>query len=111
MKPAKPVMALLVLLTLAGCASSQTKKRRIPVTPQPMVCEDGSPAQITLFTPDEARLVFAGKAHALKRQKSTDGGIQYGNKQIIFWNKGIDAAITPSGAAPAHCTYVPRSGL
>lgn len=100
--------ALYLLLPLALTAC-ETPKKRMPVTPQPMSCTGNQPASITLFSPEEAKLVFEGKAYTIKRLP-TASGIKYGNSTISYWNKGIDALIT-QGDKMTSCTYVPKAGL
>ncbi len=100
------IACLLIALTLASCAS-QPKKRPV-VTPRPLSCND-QPAQITFYSPDEAKLTYAGKSYALERQVSASGA-KYGNRTVTFWNKGIDATLT-FGDTVIPCTYVPKKGL
>lgn len=97
---------LLIALSLASCASPP--KKRPVVTPRPLSCND-QPAQITFYSPDEAKLTYAGKSYALERKPSADGA-KYGNRTISFWNKGIDATLT-FGDRIIPCTYVPQKGL
>lgn len=102
------LFALMIPLALTAC---ETPRKRTPVvTPQPMSCEDGSQARITLYSPEDARLVFGGKAYDLDRV-ITASGVKYENRQISYWNKGIEAMITPKGLPTVICTYVPKSGL
>lgn len=100
--------ALVIVLALTACAAP---RKRVPVvTPQPMMCSGDIPAQITLYSPDDARLVFGDKAYDLERVR-TASGVKYENSAISFWNKGIDAMITPNGNTPLSCTYIPKNGL
>lgn len=100
-------MMVAAMFFLDGCASAP--KKRMPVTPQPMSCA-GKPASITLFSPEEARLVFEDKAYSLKRS-SVASGILYSNSDLSYWNKGIEASVTRKGGVITTCTYVPRAGL
>jgi membrane-bound inhibitor of C-type lysozyme len=97
------------ILFLSGCGGGMYRKSPV-VTPQPMACTDGKPAQITLFSPEEARLVFGEKSYNLRRVE-TASGVKYANSSISYWNKGIDAMITTGDGAVTTCTYVPRGGL
>ncbi len=99
---------LLSLVLVAGCAS-QGKKRPV-VTPQPMSCSGNIPAQITLYSPKEAKLTYQDKSYMLNRIE-TASGVKYGNNDISFWNKGIDAMITRGDGSMTSCTYVPKPGL
>lgn len=75
-----------------------------------MTCEGGAPAQVTLYSPADARLVFENKSYALNRIE-TASGAHYGNSEITFSNRGIDATITRKNGSTAHCVLTPRSGL
>lgn len=97
-------------LLLALCACQSGGDRSPVVTPQKMICGLGSPAQITLYSPQIAVLVFEGKSYDLEREESSSG-IRYANRSIEFWNKGIDALITRENGSVANCTYIPKSGL
>lgn len=87
-----------------------TYKKSPVVTPQPMSCTGEIPANITLYSPEEAKLVFEDKAYNLKRIE-TASGAKYGNSDISYWNKGINAMITKDDGTITTCTYIPRSGL
>jgi len=87
-----------------------TYKKSPVVTPQRMVCTGEVPAAITLYSPTDAKLVFEEKAYNLSRIE-TASGVKYGNSDITYWNKGIDAMITKDDGAVTTCTYVPKSGL
>lgn len=109
----KPRMILLVtalpVLVLAGCFTPKYKPA--PVTPQAMTCDGNIPAQVTLFSPADARLIFDGKSYKLNRIE-TASGAHYGNSDISIWNKGgIDATITRKNGTTSHCIITPRSGL
>lgn len=103
------ILCLIPILLLAACAGTP-KGRKMPVTPQKMSCANGSPAQITLLSPIEAKLIFEGQSYNLERA-TTASGVQYGNSKITYWNKGIEAMITRKGGAPTACTYIPQNGL
>jgi membrane-bound inhibitor of C-type lysozyme len=105
---AAPVLLLLLPALLAGCTTA-TKKRPV-VTPQPMACNGNVPAQVTLYSPAEAKLTFEEKSYMLNRIE-TASGVKYGNHDITYWNKGIDAMITKKDGTISTCTYVPRAGL
>ncbi len=96
-------------LALAACETSSYKKSPV-VTPQPMVCNGSDPAKITLYSPEEAKLSYHDKAYELNRIE-TASGVKYGNREISFWNKGIDAMIINSDGTVANCVYVPKTGL
>ncbi len=98
----------IIPLTLTGCESGSQK--RLPVTPQPMSCAGNIPAQITLYTPEEAKLIFEGKSYNLKRAPSASG-IKYSNSDVTYWNKGIDALIIRADGTTTNCTYIPKAGL
>ena len=100
--------ALLIGLALSGCESGYNKSP--VVTPQRMTCANGTPAHITLYSPQEAKLVFEDKSYNLERVE-TASGVKYANSSISFWNKGIDAMIIRSDNSITTCTYIPRSGL
>lgn len=102
----KHIAPLLLCLAVAACSSTP---KRIPVTPQPMACA-GAPAQITLYSPTDAKLTFEDRSYALNRIE-TASGVKYGNDEVTYWNKGIDAMITRKDGTTTECTYVPRSGL
>ncbi|PZQ44846.1 MAG: hypothetical protein DI551_09270 [Micavibrio aeruginosavorus] len=104
------IVPLLVLpLFMAGCESAP-KYKHAPVTPQRMSCTGGVPADVTLYSPVEAKLNFESKSYTLNRIE-TASGVQYGNSDISFWNKGIDAMIIRKDGTMTSCTYIPRSGL
>lgn len=102
------IFAALGLLALSGCETGY--KRSPVVTPQPMSCSGGTPAQITLYSPQDAVLKVGDKSYDLNRIE-TASGVKYGNSDVTFWNKGIDALITHGDGSMVSCTYVPRSGL
>jgi membrane-bound inhibitor of C-type lysozyme len=99
---------LLLVLALAGCAGQ--KYGHAPVTPQRMSCSGNVPADVTLYSPAEAKLHFEEKSYTLNRIE-TASGVQYGNSDITFWNKGIDAMIIRKDGSMTTCTYMPKSGL
>ena len=101
-----PAIALGLMLT--ACESGY--KKSPVVTPQRMVCANGSPAQITFYSPQEARLVFEEKSYNLERIDSVSG-IKYANSSISYWNKGIEAMIIRSDNSTTTCTCVPQKGL
>lgn len=101
---------IFLLFTLALGACSTPKYGHAPVTPQAMNCSGNLPAQITLYSPSEAKLTFENKNYALSRIAATSG-VQYGNSDITYWNKGIDAMITRKDGSMTTCTYVPKGGL
>lgn len=104
-----PILTLLTLpLLLSGCAGQKYSKA--PVTPQPMNCAGNIPAQVTLFSPSEAKLTFEEKSYDLNRIE-TASGIKYGNSDISYWNKGIDAMIIRKDGSTTTCTYIPKTGL
>ncbi len=105
----KAFAPVLVCLALAACESSGYKRSPV-VTPQIMSCSGGQPAQVTLYSPDEAKLVFEGKSYMLDRV-ATASGVKYANKSISFWNKGIDAMIIRPDDSITTCTYIPKGGL
>jgi len=106
---AAPILTLLTLpLLLTGCGG--TKYSKAPVTPQPMNCAGNIPAQVTLFSPTEAKLTFEDKSYDLNRIE-TASGVKYGNSDISYWNKGIDAMIIRKDGSMTSCTYIPKSGL
>jgi len=113
MAKTRPVILLvtaLPALMMAAC-SGTPKYRPAPVTPQAMLCDGHMPAQVTLFSPADARLVIDGKSYSLKRIESASGA-RYGNADISFWNKGgIDALVTRKDGTTSYCTLTPRSGL
>ena len=105
---------LLIMLTILGtgltaCETSKPRKR-MPVTPQRMVCTGGVPASITLYSPEEARLAFHEKAYHVERE-SSETGIKYANREISYWNKGISAIITTKDGTESICEYIPKAGL
>lgn len=102
------VMTLLTLLPLSSCATPKAK--HMPVTPQRFACSGDRPAQISLLSPDEAKLTFEEKSYMLNRIE-TASGVKYGNRDIQFWNKGVDAMITQDDGAMATCIVIPKSGL
>ena len=99
---------LLAALFLPGCETGY--KRSPVVTPQRMVCTGNVPAQVTLYSPQEATLNFDKKSYDLKRIE-TASGVKYGNSDVTFWNKGIDAMITRDDGSIITCTYIPKTGL
>lgn len=103
------VFSLSLALLLTGCGGGQ-KYGHAPVTPRAMTCSGGTAAQITLFSPAEAKLVFEDNSYTLGRIE-TASGVQYGNSDITFWNKGIDAMITRKDGSISTCTYLPKGGL
>lgn len=94
---------------VSGCESGN-KYKRMPVTPQPMACSGNVPAHITLYSPTDAKLTFEEKSYDLNRIE-TASGVRYGNSDITYWNKGIDAMITRKDGTVTSCTYIPKSGL
>lgn len=108
LRPAEPFLLLVLVGLLAGCGT--TYKRSPVVTPQKFACTGDKPAQITLYSPEEAVLTFEEKSYDLNRIQ-TGSGVKYGNRSISFWNKGIDALITRDDGSMVSCTVVPRSGL
>lgn len=102
------VIHALLLLTLTACGTAY--KKSPVVTPQRMSCTGEVPAQITLYSPTEAKLTFEDKSYNLNRIE-TASGVKYGNRNISFWNKGIDALITREDGTMTSCTYIPKSGL
>jgi glycine dehydrogenase subunit 2 len=104
----RTVIALTFGLLVSACGTSY--KKSPVVTPQPMACTGNVPAQITLYSPTDAKLVFEDKSYDLNRIE-TASGVKYGNSEISYWNKGIDAMITKADGAVTTCTYVPRRGL
>lgn len=112
-RTAARIAALLIatspVLLLAACFAPKYKPA--PVTPQAMTCDGQAPAEVTLFSPADARLIIDGKSYKLNRIE-TASGASYGNSDITFWNKGgIDATITRKNGATSHCILTPRSGL
>lgn len=108
-KTAAPLLTLLgIMLCVTACETGY--KKSPVVTPQRMACSGGLPAQITLFSPEDARLTFEGKNYDLRRIR-TASGVKYGNSDISFWNKGIDAMITRGNGSMTTCTYIPKNGL
>ena len=103
------LLALLAILMLGGCGGGR-KYGHAPVTPQVMNCAGNHPAQVTLYSPAEAKLTFEEKSYALNRLE-TAAGVQYGNSDITFWNKGIDAMIIRKDGSMTTCTYMPKGGL
>jgi membrane-bound inhibitor of C-type lysozyme len=104
----KTAAPILFLLALTACESGY--KKSPVVTPQPMSCNGNVPAQVTLYSPTEAKLTFEEKSYNLNRIE-TASGVKYGNSDITYWNKGIDAMITKRDGTISTCTYVPKSGL
>lgn len=104
----KTAAPILLLLALTACESGY--KKSPVVTPQPMACNGNVPAQVTLYSPTEAKLTFEEKSYMLNRIE-TASGVKYGNSDITYWNKGIDAMITKRDGTISTCTYVPKSGL
>jgi Membrane-bound lysozyme-inhibitor of c-type lysozyme len=100
---------LLLCLVLPACETSKYKRSPV-VTPQPMACTGNVPAQLTLYSPDEAKLTYEEKSYILNRIE-TASGVKYGNSDITYWNKGIDAMITKRDGSISTCTYIPKSGL
>lgn len=80
------------------------------VTPQKMNCTGNIPAQIILYSPEEAVLTFEGKSYELRRVQ-TASGVKFENSDISYWNKGIDALITRDDDSMTTCTYIPKQGL
>ena len=105
----KAVAPFLLLLALTACETSNYKRSPV-VTPQPMACSGNVPAQITLYSPDEAKLTYQEKSYILNRIE-TASGVKYGNGDISYWNKGIDAMITKRDGSITTCTYIPKTGL
>jgi len=99
---------LLLPLIASGCATK--KYGHAPVTPQVMSCSGNVPAAVTLYSPAEAKLTFEEKSYELNRLE-TASGVQYGNSDITFWNKGIDAMIIRKDGSMTTCTYMPKGGL
>lgn len=95
-------------VALSGCGG--TKYGHAPVTPQRMNCSGNVPADVTLYSPAEAKLHFEEKNYTLNRIQ-TASGVQYGNSDITFWNKGIDAMIIRKDGSMTTCTYMPKNGL
>lgn len=102
------LLALFPVLLTGGCGGA--KYGHAPVTPQAMSCAGNVPAQVTLFSPAEAKLTFEDKSYDLNRIE-TASGVQYGNSDITYWNKGIDAMIIRKDGSMTTCTYIPKSGL
>lgn len=102
------VLGITLCIIGSGCAG--TKYRKAPVTPQPMACTGDVPAQITLYSPTNAKLTFEEKSYELNRIE-TASGVKYGNDDITYWNKGINAMITRKDGTVSTCTYIPRGGL
>lgn len=100
--------ALTLTLLLAACESGY--KKSPVVTAQPMSCSGNVPAQVTLYSPDDATLTFEDKNYELRRVASPSG-VKYGNRDLTFWKQGIDALITRKDGTMTSCTYIPRSGL
>lgn len=98
-----------IAVTLSACESTK-KSKRMPVTPQQMICNDGINASITLYSPEEARLVFNETPHRVKRE-SVESGVRYANSDISYWNKGISATITMKDGSTSTCEYKPKAGL
>jgi membrane-bound inhibitor of C-type lysozyme len=103
----KVASAFLLVLALAACESGPS--RSPVVTPQRMSC-GGVPAQVILYSPEEAKLTFKEKSYTLRRMQTTSG-VKYGNSDISFWNKGIDALITREDGSMTSCIYIPKTGL
>lgn len=101
-------LAFMLLLAVGGC--STPKYGHAPVTPRTLNCSGNVPAQLTLYSPSEAKLNFENKSYQLNRIE-TASGVQYGNSDITFWNKGIDAMITRKDGSMATCTFLPKNGL
>lgn len=108
MRKNKSAAFLLLALSVAGCTGP--KYGHAPVTPQAMHCANGTPAQVTLYSPAEAKLVFEDKAYTLERIE-TASGVKYGNSSVTYWNKGIDAMIIRKDGSMTTCTFAPRNGL
>lgn len=105
----KTILFLFLLpLTLSACQSGMG--RSPVVTPQKMVCAGDAPAQITLYSPQEAVLNFEEKSYDLNRME-TASGVKYGSGDITYWNKGIDVLITRDDGTMTTCTYIPKQGL
>lgn len=104
-------VVFIVVITVLALSACQSGFGRSPVvTPQKMTCADGAPAQITLYSPEEAVLIFEEKSYDLRRTQ-TASGVKFENSNISFWNKGIDALITRHDGSMTTCTYVPKQGL
>ena len=104
----KTAAPILLLLALTACETGY--KKSPVVTPQPMACNGNVPAHVTLYSPTEAKLTFEEKSYNLNRIE-TASGVKYGNSDITYWNKGIDAMITKRDGTISTCTYIPKSGL
>jgi membrane-bound inhibitor of C-type lysozyme len=102
------VLFVAIALMMGGCASQ--KYGHAPVTPRTLSCSGNVPAQVTLYSPSEAKLSFEDKSYQLNRIE-TASGVQYGNSDITFWNKGIDAMITRKDGSITTCTFMPKTGL
>jgi hypothetical protein len=102
---------LLLIILLFPLSACQSGGNRSPVvTPQKMTCVGNIPAQITLYSPEEAVLNFEEKNYDLNRIE-TASGVKYGNRSVTYWNKGIDALITRDDGTMTTCTYTPKQGL
>ena len=104
----KTTLVFTLALTLAACQSGSN--RSPVVTPQKMTCAGDKPAQVILYSPEEAVLTFEEKAYELRREE-TISGAKYANRSISFWNKGIDALITRDDGTVTTCTFIPKQGL
>lgn len=102
-------MVGVISVALTACETSKPRKR-MPVTPQQMICNGGVHASITLFSPEEARLVFNEKPYRLKREVVASG-VKYASSDISYWNKGISATIAAKDGTSTICEYVPKAGL
>jgi membrane-bound inhibitor of C-type lysozyme len=103
------ISLIALAVTLSAC-STTTKRKRMPVTPQQMICNDGVHASITLYSPEEARLVYNEKSYRVQRENAAVG-IKYGNGDISFSNKGISATIVMKDGTTSTCEYLPKAGL
>jgi len=109
MRFARPFILSLVCVGLtAGCAGGPT--RSPVVTAQYLSCDGGTPAAITLYSPEEAKLSYQNKAYMLSRIE-TASGAKYGNRSITFWNKGVDALIETDDGGVSHCQFLPKPGI
>ncbi len=106
---AAPFLLLTLILLLPGCGGGGYTRSPV-VTPQQLSCTGNKPAQITLYSPSEARLTFEDKSYDLNRIE-TASGVKYENGDISFWNKGIDALITRDDGSMSTCVMIPKAGL
>ena len=103
------VSAALLAILLTGCGGSKYGRSPV-VTAQQMNCSGNVPAQVTVYSPEEAKLNFEDKAYELNRVQ-TASGAQWSNSDITFWNKGIDAMVIRKDGSMTTCTFMPKSGL